>query len=209
MEEITEAKLRRLRNLGYYKNMTDDEIKDKIQQKKSNPNPPRIPRIEQEYDDRFQTKIETLQTEFGLDMNDSNDKEMVHNLVKQILQAENADRDILSIQARTDKTKEDFMTLKALGDFQRDVQVTIADLQDKLGISRKVRKEKSVDDIPQFIDGVLKKAKDFWDRKTMGVFCSKCEIELVRYWLNFPDTTTLASFKVQCPHCLETVTYNG
>jgi hypothetical protein len=207
MEEITEATLRRYRNLKLYKGKTDDEIREMISQKKA----PVIKsnKSDANYDRKFQEKLDMLHAEFGLDMNTSNDRDTVSNYVKQLLQADSVDEDIKSILGRPDKNKEDIMTLKALGDFQRDVQITIADLQDKLGISRKVRKEKSVDDIPQFIDGLLSKAVNFWEKKTIAVDCPKCQIELVRYWLNFPDTTTLASFTVQCPHCYETVTYNG
>lgn len=206
MEELTEGKIRRLRNLKLYANKTDEEIKEMVSQRKT----PTIKSSssDKDYERRFQEILDMLQSEHGLDMNNSNDKEMTINLVRQMMQSENVNKDILTIQNRPEKTKEDIGTLKALGDFQRDVQITIADLQDKLGISRKIRKEKSVDDIPQFIDGLLIKAKDFWNRQTITVDCPKCQIELVRYWLNFPKETTLASFTTQCPHCLETITYN-
>lgn len=206
-EEVNEGTIKRLRNLKHYKDMSDDEIRQALKDREAPK--VRLPKSDEDYDKRFKDKIHMLQTEFGLDMNDSNDREMINNLVRQMLQSETADKDIRSIQERQDKNKEDIATLKAYGDFQRDLQITIADLQDKLGISRKVRKEKSVDDIPQFIDGLLSKAASFWERKTIMVDCPRCKIELVRYWLNFPDKTTLASFTTQCPHCGETVTYNG
>lgn len=207
MDEVTEGQIKRLRNLRHYADKTDEEIREMIAQRNSAV--VKAPKFGNDYDRRFQDKLNMLQTEFGLDMNDSNDREMINNLVRQMLQSETADKDIRTIQERPDKNKEDIATLKAYGDFQRDIQITISDLQDKLGISRKVRKEKAVDDIPQFIDGILNKAKNFWERQTIIVDCPKCQIELVRYWLNFPKYTTLASFTTQCPHCEETVTYNG
>lgn len=207
MDEINEGQIKRLRNLRHYKDKTDDEIREMVRLR--NATTIKVPKISTDYEKRFQDKIDMLQTEFGLDMNDSNDKEMVINLVRQMLQSETADKDIRSIQERPEKTKDDIATLKAYGDFQRDLQITISDLQDKLGISRKVRKEKSADDIPQFIDSVLVKAKNFFERSTVTVDCPRCQIELVRYWLNFPKRTTLASFTTECPHCLEVVTYNG
>lgn len=209
MEELTDAKIRRLRNLKLYHDKTDEEIRQMMEQRKAPTISNKTTKVERDYDARFQEKMKILQTDFGLDMNDSNDKESAHNLVRQQLQAENTDRDIILLQNKVDKNKDDVNTLKSLGDFQRNVQMTIADLQDKLGISRKIRKEKSVDDIPQFIDGMLAKAKDFWNRKTVMVDCPKCQIELVRYWLNFPDRTTITTFTTQCPQCLETVEYNA
>lgn len=207
MDDITEGKIARLRNLRHYADKTDDEIREMISQKKTETVKP--PNDDKKYEHRFQEKLKILQSEHGLDMNDSNDKEAVMNLVRQLLQSENVDMDIRYIQEKREKNKDDVSTLKALGDFQRDIQMTISDLQDKLGISRKVRKEKSVDDIPQFIDSLLVKAKNFWERETVAVDCPKCNIELVRYWLNFPAKTTLVSFTTQCPQCEETVTYNA
>jgi hypothetical protein len=209
MEENLEGKIKRMRNLAYYKDMTDDEIYQAIINRKASTISSKPNKSEKEYEERFEEKMKILKTDFGLDMNDSNDKEMAHNLVRQLLQSENVDRDVRVIQDKTEKTKDDISTLKSLGDFQRNVQMTISDLQDKLGISRKVRKEKAVDDIPQFIDGVLAKARDFWQRKTVAVDCPRCQIELVRYWLNFPDNTSLASFTTECPQCREKVIYNA
>ena len=206
MEELTEGKLKRLRNLKLYKDKTDEEILAMLAERKASTIP--VTKQEKVYQQRFDEKLKVLQEEFGLDMNTANDVEMVNNLIRQMLQAENTDKDILNIQEKQNKNKDDVATLKALGDFQRDVQITIADLQDKLGITRKVRKEKAMDDVPKFIDDLLFKAKNFWERKTVAVECPKCNIELLRYWLNFPAKTTKNSFISECPHCGDKVVYN-
>lgn len=205
MDEIPATKLNRLRNLPYYKGKTDDEIREMIKQKSATITPITGDRS---YDKLFNEKLAMLQNEHRLDMNDSNDREMIINLAKHMVQSDKADRDIRILQDRPDKTKDDVGTLKALGDFQRDVQITIADLQDKLGISRKVRKEKSVDDIPKFIDNILEKGIKFWEEKTSKVMCSRCNIELVRNWVNFPEATTI-KIEADCPQCKEKVTWNG
>lgn len=206
MDDITEGKIKRLRNLNYYAGKTDEEI---VEMLKDRTVTVKTTKSERHYQERFDDKLKILQQEFGLDMNSSNDVEMVNNLIRQMLQSENVDRDILNIQDKESKNKEDISTLKALGDFQRDIQITVSDLQDKLGISRKVRKEKQIDDIPQFIDGVLLKAKEFWQRKTVPVECPKCNIELLRYWLNFPEDTISTAFLGTCPQCGEKVKYNA
>lgn len=206
-EEFSPGKLKRLRNLNLYKDKTDEEI---IEMLKARGAPViKKPVHVKEYEERFKDKFDVLKQEFGLDMNVSNDVEMLNNLVRQMLQSENVDKDILNIQHKTDKTKEDIGYLKALGDFQRDIQITISDLQDKLGISRKLRKEKSVDDVPIWIDSVITKAATYWEKTVKKVKCPKCDILLIQYWLNFPDRTTLASFTTQCPHCEEKLVYNG
>lgn len=204
--EITDGKIKRLQNLKLYNGKSRDEIIEMIKAREAVTAAPKE-KVNKQYDARFKEKLDMLEKEYGIDMNTSNDPEMLNNLVRQMIQVENTDKDIRHVQDKETKTRDDISTLKALGDFQRDIQMTIADLQDKLGISRKVRKEKAADDIPQFIDGILLKAKDFWNRQTITVDCPKCQIELIRYWLNFPDNTTVATFTSECPHCGEKVTY--
>lgn len=204
--ELTDAKIKRLQNLRYYKDKSPDEIRAMVAQRQQAV--PKSKTTNKTYEQRFDDKLHVLESEYQLDMNSSNDVLMLHNLVRQLIQAEDTDRDIRTIQDKPEKTKEDIGTLKALGEFQRDIQITIADLQDKLGITRKVRKEKQVDDIPVWIDGLLTRAKTYWANSTFSVDCPRCDIELGRYWLNFPEETTLVAFTTQCPHCHETVQYN-
>lgn len=205
-EDFSPGKIKRLKNLRLYADKTDEEIIEMLKAKGA----PAIKKsaIDRDYEERFKEKFDILKSEFGLDMNVSNDVEMLNNLVRQMLQSESVDMDIRTIQSKKERTKEDVGLLKALGDFQRDIQITISDLQDKLGISRKLRKEKSVDDIPQFIDGVINKAHKFWDKVTVKVQCPTCDITLAQYWLNFPDRVSLVSFTSQCPHCESKVVFN-
>jgi uncharacterized protein with PIN domain len=209
--EITEGQIKRLKNLGPYKDKTDDEIRELILKKRrTNKEATSTSRsTDKSYDQRFNDKLKLFETEFAVDMNNSNDAESLNNLIRLLIQSEDVDKDIRGIQTVQQKDKDDVFILQKLGDFQRDLHMSIADLQDKLGITRKVRKEKAVDDIPQWIDGVLAKAKDFFDRQTKTVECPKCNIELVRYWINFPDLTSIADFTTECPHCGEIIKYSG
>lgn len=207
-KELTDAQLRRLQNLGPYKGKTLDEIREAVLAKRSSGVTKRQSKAERAYEQRFDEKFQKLSQEFGVDLNNSNDVEALNNLVRLIIQGENVDDDIRSIQEQPNKNKDDVVVLKNLGDFQRNLNMSMDAIQEKLGISRKQRKEKSVDDIPQWIDNVLKNSKDFFNRKTQVVLCPKDDIELVRYWVNFPELLTTAEFSAECPHCGEIVRYN-
>ena len=205
-KEITDAYIRRLQNLGPYKDKTPDEIRTMLEQKRTAG--PKQTKADKDYEDRFQEKLNLLVDEFAVDFNNSNDVEALHNLVRLLIQNENLDRDIRAIQDNPNKTRDDIAILKNLGDLQRNNNMSLSDIQEKLGISRKQRKDKATDDIPQWIEGVLEKADTFFKRKTVTMECPKCEIELIRYWLNFPDLTTTVTFKAECPQCGEMVVYN-
>lgn len=211
LDELTPQKLARMRNLKPYKDKTDEEIREIFARRK-----PRIKRalveealVVDEYDKRFQEKMEILQTEFAIDMNNSNDAESLKNLVRLQIQLENVVRQIEDLQKDVNPSRDDVLVLKNLGDFQRQVMTSLADIQEKLGISRKQRKEKQIDDIPQWIEAVLNKAKTQFDRKTVIVQCPKCMLELARYWLNFPKEKNDIEMSLTCWKCRETLEYTG
>lgn len=205
MAEISDGIIKRMRNLKLYQGKSDDEIRAMMAEKqvKDALEPPKSIKAERTYDTRFKEKIDQLQDEFAVDMNDANDREMLSSLVRHQLQSEAADETIRSIYQRGSLDAEDFRNLKNLGDMQRSIAQTITDLQDRLGISRKLRKEKQTDDIPQWVDSVLERAKTMFDRQTVKVECPRCRIELMRYWLNFPQMKNEVDLKLTCWKCEE------
>lgn len=212
-ENPTESMLRRMKNLRMFKGWTDNQI---IEYLKSRP-----PKEQKEiiaapkatvpsetlsdYEKDFQRKLKTLQKEYIVDMNDANDAESLRSLVRFMLQLEVIDTKIRDFyETGSTNTK----ALKDMGDYQRSLQMSVADLQNNLGVSRRIRKEKTVDDIPKYIAGLQEKAKLFWERKTIVIKCDKDKIELARYWLNFPNLDNEASFELECWKCHTRVIYN-
>lgn len=209
-KDFSPERLMQLRNLKPYRDKSDAEIIAQLQSREARPKPIAINAPKQKtHDSRFNEKMKILLKEFEIDMNSSNDKEALNALVRQQIQLENVGNDIDAMQQQDTHSKDDYARLKALGDFQRNVIISINDLQDKMGITRKIRKEKAVDDIPQWIDSVLAKAKEFYDGKTKIVECPKCIIELGRYWLNFPGEKNNIRMELTCWKCREVVMYIG
>lgn len=208
MEEIDENKLKRLRNLRMFKDKTDEEIIAYLQ----NREPKKIKTQEEveedldddaQYEKKFKQRFNKLRDDYSVDINDSNDVETLRTLVRVVLQLEELDKSFRRQQKLNDSRE-----LKNLSDVQRSLVQSANDLQDKLGISRRMRKEKTVDDIPQYIAMLKEKARKVWDRETVSVRCEKCQIELARYWLNFPNKTKHLGFEGECWKCGEKVIYN-
>jgi hypothetical protein len=222
MEKDYTSKIKQLRNLALFKDKSDEEIlqflrareaKQKvdapeapIKQAQQEPNisesPLNIPIAE--FKKKYNTKLKSMQKEYGIDMNDSNDLETLKSLARHVIQSEIVDNQIITLQT---KPEVDTRTLKNLGDYQKSLISTITDLQEKLGIGRRQRKEKQVDSIPQFIEIVRKRARDIWEKTTLPVRCERCEIELARYWLNFPDNAAIVHFEIECEKCKERVVF--
>jgi len=212
LASLTEIKLKRLRNLKMFRDKTDEEIFEFYRNRKPKATPPTpkipaeifVPTGNDSYDKNYKLKLRALQAEYGVDMNNSNDAELLQSLVRHMIQQENANTQIIAIQQQDEV---DTRTLKNLGDFQRTLVASITEMQEKLGIGRKARKEKQIDDVAVFIADLKKRAKTFFDIQTETVWCENCDIELARYWLNFPDSTKAVHFEVGCWKCGEGVIY--
>lgn len=222
---VSEAKLRKLRNLKYFRDWDDEQIQEwyRLRHGDDEAPPPEPPILSgntqttdsdtivpepslnaEDYKKKFNSYLNRYKKEYAVDMNEANDAEALRSLVRFLIQLERADE--VSNEELAQKTP-DHRVLKGLGDFQRSLQMNINELQGQLGISRKQRKEKQVDDIPQYIREIRQKAKEFWTGKTVPVRCEKCKIELARYWLNFPDRTKKINFELTCDKCGTGVSY--
>lgn len=210
--DLDEARLKRLRNLRPYKGKSDREISEIFSEKDRDKLPvavkvaikrTRIPNPNKKFND----KLAGLQKEFNIDMNNSNDAEALKNLVRHQIQLEKVNGDIDKIQQKTTLSNDDYLRLEKLGKFQSGVLTSIISLEDKLGISRKLRKEKQLDDVPKFIQATLQKAKRTFDKQTIKVMCPKDNIELVRFWLNFPTLKNDIEMSLECFKCGEIIEY--
>lgn len=212
--DVTEGKVKRLRNLPSFKGKSDEEI---IEYLKNRPQKERKPRTRKDksgeakavvqstdYDSRYNAKFSQLQEEFGIDLNDANDAENIRILVRLSIQLEDVDK---KINTATQKEYYDTKAVKELGEFQKSLINGITEIQEKLGITRKVRKEKQVDDIPQYLKAIRQKAREKWNRDTTEIVCQKCQIELSRYWLNFPDLASTIKMELECWKCGEKTVY--
>lgn len=213
-KELSEGRLKQLRNLKMFAGKSDDEIREFWKNRKPKPVAPPVDEEEDDelsdlaYQRRFNRKVAALKEEFGIDLNNTNDAELLKSLVRHTIQQENVDRQIRKLTNPADKEKGiDTRTLKNLGDYQRSLMTTITDLQDKLGISRKQRRAEDADDFPAFLASLKEKAKEYWEKTTHSVQCGNCKIELARYWLNFPKLTDTVHYEIECWKCHERTIY--
>jgi len=214
-QEIPEqykGKIKRLRNIPRFKDFTDYQLLQMVLRKEKVKEEEKImAAIEgpvSKLDKRFEQKLASLQEEYGVDMNDSNDVESLRQLVRYLIQQEDIDKDMSAVKKTLQSDPVTLSrTLKSYGDLQRSLTMSINELQDRLGITRKARKEKQVDDIPQYIDSLRKRAQDFWNRSTLPIECPTCKIELARLWINFTDLEHEINAKFICWQCREQVVY--
>ena len=206
-----EGKIKRLRNIPRFKDFTDWQLFQMILRKEQIKEEQKLVTLSEptaKLDKRFEQKLAKLQTEYGIDMNESNDSEALKQLVRYLIQQEDIDKDMSGVKETLKADPINLSrTLKSYGDLQRSLTMSINELQDRLGITRKARKEKQVDDIPQYIDSIRTRALDYWKRTTTGITCPNCNIELARYWINFPDQEYSININLVCWKCSEQVMF--
>lgn len=222
---IPEAKMRKLKNLKYFKDWSDEQIQAWYQLRHGDDEappatPPTVGEVieeggteeiatkvtfdKEDWKKKFNQYLTKYRKEFGVDMNETNDAEALKAFVRYTIQLERADEVINEEQF---SASPDHRILKGLGDFQRSLQMNLNELGVQLGISRKQRKEKVHDDVPKYINNLQEKARDFWNRKTVPVKCERDHIELARYWINFADKLKKVNFEFDCEKCGEGVSY--
>lgn len=215
VEEYPPARLKKMMNLKMFRGMSEEEILESIRERRSRgvksptKKVPITPIEPEEYEKRFKLKFNTLRKEFGGDFNDSNDEETARALIRLQIQLENVAKDIDTHQKAEPRPRDHYETLKKLNEVQRNIIVSVKDLQEKLGITREQRKEKKTDDIPIWIDGILAKAKDFYDMQTTIIRCPKDKIELARFWINFPKESNDIAMSLTCWKCKEVTEFVG
>lgn len=209
--QIPEVKMKRLRNLKMFKGKSDEEIYEFYRNREPKPAPVEIPQndfVVQDdhaaFEKKYKQKVATLKNEYG-DLNES-DMELIRMLARLTVQLELSNKNILDMQQDGEM---DTRNLKNLGDYQRQLVQSINDLQDKLGIARKQRKEKAADDVAVFMQDLKQRAKTFFDKKTIVIRCEKDQIELARYWLNFPEYAEIVHFEGKCWKCGEKRVYSS
>lgn len=202
IEEEYLGRIKKMRNLRLYHGKSDEEIyraiKDKERQRELGMV---IEKTDSTPEQKFKELFKKLRDEYGVDMNESNDVEALKMLAQHTIQLDAINTQISHITGQGHLSNDDTRTLKNLGDIQRTTMMSITDLQDRLGISRKARKEKQSDSLPAFIEKLKDKAADYWERSTTQVRCETCKIELLRYWKNFPKRKSLITAELECPKC--------
>lgn len=228
ISDWVEKKMKKIRNLKAFRDWPEDKLRAWVELRHGTTEPLKeIPTLEdaedivpkgvpdetaesltdtnsEEYKKKFNNYLNKYKREFAVDMNESNDAESLRAYVRYVIQLEQVDE---QIRLELNSKMPDHRILKGLGDFQRSLQMNQNEIQDKLGISRKQRKEKVHDDVPQYIRTIREKAKVFWEKKTVPVRCEVCQVELARYWLNFSDLTKHVEFTITCEKCKQEVVY--
>ena len=179
---------RSLRNLPQYRDMTDDEFADAIEQKEFSKED-----SSEDFKVRVQEKITDISKDYDLSDMKSNDILMLESLAKSMIAL-----DDLEEIAYEERKAVSYENLGKLDKVQRMVSDLIADIsrqQTDLKISRKIRKGDDREDVIQKIQSLKEKANLFYKQKMAYIICPKCDMLLATIWVQYPEVDNKLTFR--------------
>lgn len=175
------GKIKRLRNLAQYRDLSDEQFDNLMSQKSLNMD------MSEEFEKRIQRKMDQFSEDYDLSDLKINDKETLRALIQTVLTLEDYEQALFKL--RSGGLTHDFVIgADKLHKAMSDLRADISKLQNDLNITRRVRKSDQDISVMAYIDGLKEKAKKFYENKMSYIFCPKCNMLLATVWSLYPDS---------------------
>lgn len=177
--EKKKGKLRRMRNLAQYKDLSNDEFENVITLKALGTE------ASTEFEKRIKRKLEEFEQDYDLSDLKINDRDTLRALIQAHITLEDYEQFLFKI--RSEGLDND--TVGQIKEFHKamsDLRADISKLQADLNITRKVRKADQDVSLQAYIDSLKEKAKKFYESKMSYVFC-ECGMLLGTVWSLYPN----------------------
>lgn len=182
---MSERDPRRLRNLVQYKNLTDEEFEQAMDELQKVP----VANVG-DFEKRVEEKMEALEQDYDLVGMKANDMDTLISLSKAFVALEDFEISLVTLREVEDATQLIFnlTMIEKLGDIISKTRKDISIMQNDLGISRKIRKSSDEDSIRDQLINLKKKAMKFYEKKMQYVYCEKCNMLLLTAWFLYPKS---------------------
>lgn len=179
---------RSLRNLPQYRDMTDDEFTDAIEEKEFGKED-----SSDDFRERVAQKITEISKDYDLSDMKSNDILMLESLAKSMLALD--DLEEVAYEERKNVSYENLSKLDKVQKMISDLIGDISRQQNDLKISRKIRKGDDREDIIQKVASLKEKANLFYKQKMAYIICPKCDMLLATIWVQYPEVDNKLTFR--------------
>lgn len=193
---------KRLRNLSQYREMDDDEFFEAMRERdagiaekedsSSSVYEGFSPTAYKEFQDRVEKKLEELSKDYDLSDMKANDLEVVNAMCRAFVTLEDLQQRYFTLTQGD--FSENFDSVKALMELINKVNSDISKAQNDLNISRNRRSRDKDASVVSALEELKKKAKDYYEKVMMYVYCPKCNMLLGTTWFLYPDEDNSLSF---------------
>jgi hypothetical protein len=179
----------RLRGLKQYKEMSDDEFNEFMDQKESG-----VEHIK-DFEDRIQRKMDSFGEDYDLDDLKINDKLTLRNLAQAYIKLEDLETVSYKVMYESGGLDDvDVLRMDKINNMMSVLRKDISTMQNDLNITRKVRKGDENLSVISELERLKLKAKEFIEAKLQYVFCESCSELVGNFWVLYPEAKNKFSF---------------
>lgn len=185
---------KKLKNSKTYQDLSEEELIEMVESKSS-----LFENDFEEYKLRIEKKMKEFEIDYDLSNMKFNDVEQLKALCTSLVTLE--DYELLSFELRreglTGKEAFKLTVVDKLSKIISDLQKNIINMQDSLGISRKIRKSTGAEDAKDDLKRLKNLAAEYY-KKVMGyIYCEECRMLITTAWFLYPDSDNVVRVKCQ------------
>jgi RNase P subunit RPR2 len=190
------ASRNRVRNLEQYQDMSDDEFETEFQRLYGSEVPNTV--NFDELDKRIQEHIEQLGEDYDLDDMKINDKIQLRELVLSMIQVEDLEMTVYEERQNIDPSN--IIVLEKLNKMLSTLKSDISNISEDLQLTKRARDRSQSTSVVERWKELSQKAHEFYKRKMLYIFCTKCRMLLSTVWLNYTECTE-NMITLKCERC--------
>ena len=153
------------------------------------------------WDERIDKEIAKFEEDYDFSDMKINDKTMLRSYAAATLRLNDLELYMNELMSG-EKSNETIFSIDKVSSFMSKLREDISKMANDLRITRKARKGDHELNTITFLEDLKVKAKEFYDKRTMLIFCPKCKMLLWQGWYLYPEFSS-NKMEVHCHRKLE------
>lgn len=193
-ERLVSPTRKKIKNLKQFAGLSEDEFEEHFQSISGEQD---VLADLDELEEKIKEKLAEFDDDYDLSDMKVNDKLVLRNLIITILSLEELEQTFSSVQAKV--SDRNILLLDRLGNTMSRLRSDISKMQNDLKLTRKIRKEGQEETFMAWLDKVKEYATEFYEEKTLSIFCTSCRRMLASVWLLYPEGDN--DIELKCSNC--------
>jgi hypothetical protein len=147
-------------------------------------------------EEEIKEKLDEFEQDYDLTDMKVNDKIVLRNLVVTMISLEKIEE--VFAEERSEISDSNILLITRISDIMSKLRGDISKMQDDLKLTRKIRKDSQEENFMAWLDNMKVKAREFYKRKMLYIFCPECRFLLANVWLLYPDADN--TLHLECHH---------
>jgi hypothetical protein len=182
-EKGTVGTYNQIRNLNKNKLLTDEEFDQKFKENYSDII------SDKEWEKRIQDEVDKFSVDYDISDLKINDITTLRSLAAAVLRLGDLELYMNNLMKR-EKSDENIYAIDKISGVMNKLRADVSSMSTDLRITRKARKGDHEANTLTFLEDLKTKAKEFYDKRTMLIFCPKCHMLLWQGWWLYPQFTS-------------------